>query len=616
MKLTFDYLSSCWLSRFATSLALLVMFGLVSPDPAGANEIDVNISTENNFFGRCSFRQAIESHNTHTEVSDCAAGDGDDVIVVQKQVIILNHPVTVSAGNLVIKTQNDQCVKVVEAAYLTVQVGAIVTLRGIGFDANGSFQRSVIENDGATLNIVPSDQGPCRFSNEKKGLPVVSGGILASRYGSLTEIIGGDFVNSSASPFKGQGSKGGAINIDDGGEVAIVPSIMSTRRSGDVSTATFRTRFRDNTADLGGAIYVQEGGILDIYSSIVDFTNNRASQGGGAIFSNGEVRILPGTGIPKSASFANNQAQNGAAIYSDGGQLILDGVEFDQNESDNDGGAVVSNELEGQVASITNSYFHGNSAKNNGGAVYVVEGSEMEVRRSTFFSDQAGHEGGGVFANSTDTLKSNLKVVNSTFVGSGFDNEGVATFGGSGEVVFSTFQAANLASFGGNGQVSLSNSILRKVACGVGVLDDGYNLQYLGADCPNSIPNMNPALDPKGLADNGGPTSTIRLLRGSPAIEAIPYSECVDQEGNRVTIDQRGFPRSDQGDHPCDIGAYETQYLALEDLFAGTPGKANCRRRTIRALAKQYGGLHAAAKQLGYSKVKALRKAIKAYCAG
>lgn len=53
------------------------------------------------------------------------------------------------------------------------------------------------------------------------------------------------------------------------------------------------------------------------------------------------------------------------------------------------------------------------------------------------------------------------------------------------------------------------------------------------------------------LADNGGPTQTIALLPGSPAIDA----------GVRIagiTTDQRGVPR-DHGSSP-DIGAFEAQY--------------------------------------------------------
>jgi hypothetical protein len=51
-------------------------------------------------------------------------------------------------------------------------------------------------------------------------------------------------------------------------------------------------------------------------------------------------------------------------------------------------------------------------------------------------------------------------------------------------------------------------------------------------------------------------------------------------------------------------------------VFAGTPGKANCHGQSVSALARQYGGLNAAATALGYSDVSALQTAILTFCGG
>jgi hypothetical protein len=57
------------------------------------------------------------------------------------------------------------------------------------------------------------------------------------------------------------------------------------------------------------------------------------------------------------------------------------------------------------------------------------------------------------------------------------------------------------------------------------------------------------------LADNGGPTPTVALLPGSPAIDAVPVAACRDADANPLVTDQRGVARP-QG-IACDIGAFE-----------------------------------------------------------
>ena len=50
--------------------------------------------------------------------------------------------------------------------------------------------------------------------------------------------------------------------------------------------------------------------------------------------------------------------------------------------------------------------------------------------------------------------------------------------------------------------------------------------------------------------------------------------------------------------------------------FVGTPGKANCYGQSVSALARQFGGLNAAAAALGFSSVGTLQNAIVAFCGG
>src|SRR5262249_32509248 len=64
-------------------------------------------------------------------------------------------------------------------------------------------------------------------------------------------------------------------------------------------------------------------------------------------------------------------------------------------------------------------------------------------------------------------------------------------------------------------------------------------------------PGQGPLLGP--LQDNGGPTATMALLPGSPAIDAGDPTLAVDQHGQPLTTDQRGVAR----DAAPDIGAFE-----------------------------------------------------------
>jgi YVTN family beta-propeller protein len=64
------------------------------------------------------------------------------------------------------------------------------------------------------------------------------------------------------------------------------------------------------------------------------------------------------------------------------------------------------------------------------------------------------------------------------------------------------------------------------------------------------------------------------------------------------------------GSNPVAFGVF------IQPRFAGTPGKANCYGQSVSALARQFGGLDAAAAALGFSGVKALQNAILAFCAG
>ncbi len=59
---------------------------------------------------------------------------------------------------------------------------------------------------------------------------------------------------------------------------------------------------------------------------------------------------------------------------------------------------------------------------------------------------------------------------------------------------------------------------------------------------------------------------------------------------------------------------FNMTFALAGDTLAGTPGQANCEGKTVSALAEQFGGLDAAASDLGFSSVKALQDSLRAFC--
>ena len=96
------------------------------------------------------------------------------------------------------------------------------------------------------------------------------------------------------------------------------------------------------------------------------------------------------------------------------------------------------------------------------------------------------------------------------------------------------------------------------------ISSQGYNLVQNPAGCaliggPGDITGEDPKLGP--LANNGGPTQTRALLRGSPAIDAGNPAPPGSGGAACEARDQRGVDRPQDGDADgvatCDMGAFE-----------------------------------------------------------
>ncbi len=188
-----------------------------------------------------------------------------------------------------------------------------------------------------------------------------------------------------------------------------------------------------------------------------------------------------------------------------------------------------------------------------------------------------GIEGGGTRVNST--VSGNLAQGG----GDSYSEGGAALGGGihatAAAIVTNSTIASNQASGGlgspngsssgggielSSGSMTSSNAILATNTadtgpdCNDAVNSGGHNLLGDDSSCSGftgtgDLVNVDPMLGP--LQDNGGPTFTMALLAGSPAIAAADDGVCA--AGPVKGVDQRGLSRQD--DPQCDIGAYEEQ---------------------------------------------------------
>jgi ribosome biogenesis protein Tsr3 len=297
---------------------------------------------------------------------------------------------------------------------------------------------------------------------------------------------------------------------------------------------------------------VADGGSLTLNSlTLSNGLANNGQQGGGAIFSHGTLAVTAGT-------FTNNSSPadtgtSGGAIDSTG-TLSVNTSTFSGNSAQEGGGI-----MNQSSATVTNSTFTSNTATDFGGGALVNTAGTATLAGDTFVANTG--PGGGALDNDAT-----LNVTDSTFT-----NNTAGTNGGGAVVNFgtttlkqSTF-SGNTSPFGANiynftgFTLSMSMDIvadgLSGSNCGgqAPITDLGYNIDT-GSSCGfsatnNSLPNTDPELD--ALASNGGPTQTMALPAGSPAVDAIPPAT----PGCTGSTDQRGVARP-QGTG-CDIGAYE-----------------------------------------------------------
>lgn len=470
-----------------TAAAAATLAVLASPAAATTYKVGTN-QDELSSAGKCSLRDAIfAATDNNVEFGKCPEGSANkrDTIVLENKTYALTLPSSNEDAN-----QNGD---------LDVAGGGPLTIKGAGAirteirqDANDR----VLDLVGTGTKLKLS-----KLTIEDGATSTLGGNIrVAGSNGALA--LNGVTVNS------GDADSGGGIHAANDSKLTIKGSLLignvAHDRGGALATLgtaksnISRSRLIENIVLSagdpvhGGAIAHEAlNGKMGIKDTLIEGNGTSASTTGdfatgGAIRSAGPLTITRSLLAQNAAVSTSTAAELGGAIF-----------------------------IAGNVATIVNTTFAGNTAGNNqgmGGAVYASAGT-ASLDFSTFFENQAPGGDADVFAAGPSA--------SITYARSAFD------------------------SFGSN------------FACDGNVSSAGLNvLEGIHPPC-NSAPSDDVGVGSNigfadGLANNGGRTQTVALESSSAARDFIPKSEC---KGPSNREDQRGFERP--AGPKCDAGAYE-----------------------------------------------------------
>ena len=290
------------------------------------------------------------------------------------------------------------------------------------------------------------------------------------------------------------------------------------------------------TLDNGGG--VNNYGTLTISNSTI--AGNSAFYGGG-VYNVGTLAI-------SNSTIAGNSAFHGGGVYNVGTLTINQSTIAGNWARLNGGGGVNFGFL-----TINNSTILGNSAGLDGGGIKNHYGT-LIINQSTI-AENGAIFGGGLYSTGD---ASSLTINQSTIVSNFASNDGGGVDTNSETIINQSTIAGNWARKNGGGvfnqaTLTISHSI---IANSSGSKDFSgtlpiLNLNNLVADGSLSgALSGDPLLGP--LQNNGGPTFTMALLPGSPAISNDLLTI--------LTIDQRSFARTTN-----DIGAYSYHFASAND---------------------------------------------------
>ena len=455
-----------------------------------------------------------------------------------------------------------------ESGLLTATDCAFVRNRSLG-GTGGSLSGNSVGAGGSALGgAIYSASGQlvlnnCLFSLNKSqggdagignGLGGNSAGGALCLDGGVATLLGCQFITNSAvggrgsrqatvGPGQAGSARGGAL-VNNGGTISIENcSLLGNSVRTGTDSAVYPLNVR------GGGIE-QSAGSLDIQQCLIrgnvaetgvgvagggGYGPSGHAFGGGIYFGGGSLRVT-------SSTLADNSAIGGRATQRTG-----------QRPGSGFGGGICST---GSL-SLVNCTLTGNEARSGQGSTDFVTGGGY---------GGGLHQSGGL-----------AELVHVTFAGNGAFGSAPVALQQGGAIWTASSQTRLLNTL-------LANSPSGSNAFGA-LIDGGGNLSSDASGnftAPGSLNNTAPILGP--LADYGGPTPTMALLAGSPAIDAGLPANC-------IATDQRGVARPFGAG--CDVGAFESAapYTVLGRITGYVPpaGSATVGSGLLSAVADAAG---------------------------
>ena len=252
---------------------------------------------------------------------------------------------------------------------------------------------------------------------------------------------------------------------------------------------------------------------------------------------------------------------NGAGPFSGfGGAMFVDrncGLEINacvvSNSTAGNGGGIFTNDFAGLTMNgrtVSGNQATSTSEGQGGGGMSLDLNSTAVITNCTFSGNQTSALGGGVLSNDASTILNNCTVSGNMAQGDQGNAGGICVFGSA--TLNNCILAGNTMGDLLPGTVTGNNNLVQTPLSGF----------FTGS---NNILGVDPKLGP--LQNNGGPTPTMALLAGSPAIDAgsILHSPVSDQRSSARPVDGDG-----DGNAVPDIGAYEAGSCTVTTLTVDT----------------------------------------------